>query len=444
MSDALKYIRQNWSQSKVYRFFLVAAALYALFRLVVQGAYLLGLLPGQDAGDFIPLDLQVYLDAAQRLQLRQDLYLKGTIDFLEHYIYSPFYALAFVPFTQLPPVIVSFIHTILHILVYGALYVWWNRIFDRLNLEKVKHILAWTLPLWLVFSPFWDDLGLLNIYVIMALLVTLLFSAVLEERLGWSFLWVLLIMQVKPHWTFAAAIPLLLGRYRFFLKLIGLAIVGYVGVVSATSWALGLPYGWQQYTDYFQFLSNLSGKFPWRGPDAPFLGYNHSITQTLVYWFGETSGILRLATGVKLLLLAPLGIISVRHLLHPVKRIGYKAPQLSLGFFFALYLGVFIWLDVVWELTLSIAIFPYLLATLDRSGAKLWASVVFLPYALLDVWRIASIAIFGPEIVLPGLYISSDPNIYFPLIMLVNLTFYGFLVNHLWNVTISYSRQEYG
>ncbi len=444
MSDALKYIRQHWNQSKVYRYILVAAALYALFRLAVQGVYLIGLLPGQDAGDFIPLDLQVYLDAAQRLQLRQDLYLKGTIDFLEHYIYSPFYALAFIPFTRLPPVIVSFIHTILHILVYGALYVWWNRIFGRLDFEKVRQILAWTLPLWLVFSPFWDDLGLLNIYVIMALLVTLLFSAVLEEQLGWSLLWVLLIMQVKPHWTFAVAIPLLLGRYRFFLKLAGLAVVGYVGVVSVTSWTLGLPYGWQQYTDYFQFLSNLSGKFPWRGPDAPFLGYNHSITQTLVYLFGQTSGILRLATGIKLLLLTPLGVISVRHLLHPVKRIGYKAPQLSLGFFFALYLGVFIWLDVVWELTLSIAIFPYLLATLNRFGAKLWASVVFLPYALLDVWRIVSIAVFGPEIVLPGLYISTDPNIYFPLIMVVNLSFYGFLINHLWDVTKNYSRQEYG
>ncbi len=73
-------------------------------------------------------------------------------------------------------------------------------------------------------------LDVLNIYILLALQATLLIDAVLRERLGWALLWLSLILQTKPMWAFAAAVPLLLGRYRFFLRLVGGAVAIYVGV----------------------------------------------------------------------------------------------------------------------------------------------------------------------------------------------------------------------
>jgi len=59
-------------------------------------------------------------------------------------------------------------------------------------------MLAWLLPVWLVFAQFWSDLGYLNVYVLMALLATLFIDALLDERLGWSLVWVSIILQIKP------------------------------------------------------------------------------------------------------------------------------------------------------------------------------------------------------------------------------------------------------
>ncbi len=434
MSDAFKHIRQNWNQSRVYRFLLAAAALYALFRLAVQGVYLLGLLPGQDGAAFVPVDLQIYLDAARHLLLKQDLYVTGSIKYMELYYYAPSFALAFVPFTWFAPRIVAVVHTLVIIFAYGLLYVWWDRIFTRFGLEKVREILALTLPAWLVFSSFWDDLGFLNVYVIMTLLFTLLLDAILEERLGKSLLWLSIILQIKPHWAFVVIIPLLFKRYRFFFKTIGLAILVYVAIAGATSFIIGFTYGQQQYLDYYQFLLNLRNQFPWRGPETPFMGYNHSITHIFIYWFGIAPNVLQLATGVKILLLIPLTVVSLRQFWQPAKVIVSKNARLVLDFAFVFYLGAFIWLDVVWELTLGIVIFPYLLATVKRAWIRFLIWVVFLPYVLLDVWRITSVAIFGSDVILPGLYIITDPSIYVPLLMIVNLIFYTLLIIRLWDV----------
>ena len=100
----------------------------------------------------------------------------------------------------------------------------------------------------------------------MSLLATLFIEAVLYERLGWSLAWLSIILQLKPQWAFAAAMPLLLGQWRFFLKLIALAIITYGAIVGLMMFVAGSTYVWQQYTDYFQFLLNMRGNFPWRGP----------------------------------------------------------------------------------------------------------------------------------------------------------------------------------
>ena len=438
MSEA---IRHAWSRSRPFRVFLVLALLYALLRLAVHAVYLTTLLapapgdlPGWTGieGPAVPVDLQVYLDGARHFLQHEDLYLTTLEQIEYHYPYPPSYALAFVPFLWLPAAAVSILHTLLHLFAYGLFYISWDRIFRRLGMTRAGDALAYTLPVWLVFSGFWADLGYLNIYFILALLATLLIEAILHERLGWAVLWLSLILQTKPQWAFAALLPLLLGRYRFFFRLMGLAALAYAAVVGVTVLAAGPDYGWAQYGAYARLLVRLQEQFPWRGPEAGFLGYNHSIKQIVVYLLGVSPATLRLATGVKALLLIPLAVVCLRQAFRPARRAGCQAPQLALDLAFALYLGAFIWLDIVWEVSLGIALFGYLLATAGRRWERVLAWVVFLPYALVDVAQVCGFLAFGFDAVLPGPYIITDPSIYLPLIMFVILAFYGLLIRRLW------------
>lgn len=425
----MAHLRQIWSSSKLYRITLIAALVYVLLRLAIQGVLIASLsLSGETEG----YDLQIYLDAATRLQVGQDLYPEGKWDRAEVYYYTPAFALLFIPFSQLPLAIPMIALTLLHLVAYGLLYAWWDGVFRRLDLDRAREVLAWALPIWLVSSSFWGDLSYLNIYVFVTLLATLFIDAILNEHLGRLLLWLSVILQAKPQWAFAIAVPLLLGRWRLFVKLVGLAILVYGAIAGITILAVGPSYGWQQYVDYFRFLWNVRDNFPWRGPDMPFLGYNHSITQSVVYLLGLSPAMLRLATGIKLLLLLPLAAVGLRHLLWPAQRVGRNVPQVALDWAFALYLGAFIWLDVIWELSLGVVVFTYLLATLRQRAARVLAWVVFLPYALLDIWRLLSVAVFGLDIVVPGPFVLTDPAIHVPLIMVVILAFYALLVKRLW------------
>ena len=172
-------IKQLWQSSKTYRVLLTATVLYTVVRLVVQGVVLalmlfpeagiMGGMPGwvDVEGPVVPADLQIYLNAAKHLSARQDLYLQGSLERLEdHYPYAPSFALAFVPFLWLSPLGVSVVHTLLHIVAYGMLYIKWGQIFRRHQLDSATKMLTWALPVWLLFSSFWTDLGYLNIYII--------------------------------------------------------------------------------------------------------------------------------------------------------------------------------------------------------------------------------------------------------------------------------------
>jgi hypothetical protein len=428
----MEQLHRIWTQSKTYRLVLIAAIAYAVLRVGVQVAYLV-LLPRYADPYGVPVDLQIYLDAASRLQSRQDLYPQGP-DRIEVYQYTPVYALAFAPFLALPPLAVAAVHTLAHLAAYGLLYVRWWQILSRVG-RRAQESMVWTLPVWLLFSSFWTDLGYLNVYIPVALLATLLLEAVLDERLGWSLLWLSIILQIKPHWSFAAAVPLLLGRHRFFLKLGVLALVTYVAIAGLTVLGVGPAYGWKQYTDYARFLGNMRAYFPWRGPGAGYLGYNHSITQTVVYVMGITPAAFRLAAVVKVVLLVPLAAVCARVLLHPPRQIGRDVPQLALDLAFALYVGAFIWLDMVWELSLGVALYAYLLATVQARTVKVLLSVAFLVYALLDPLRVISysLSMTGLDLVDPGPYILTDPNIYVPTIMLAILAFCAVLLWRLAN-----------
>lgn len=415
---------------------LIAAIVYALLRLAIQ-IYLFSdaLQPQAIAeGAQVSADLQLsYIPAAQHFKAGEDLYLQGSLEILEyHFPYSPAFAFFFMPILLLPLNILVPLLIVLHITAYILFYIWWNRIFEKSNLNKVAIMWAKILPLFLVFSVFWDDLAYMNIYLITALFATFLVDAVMQEKLGWATFWLgVVILPIKPHWAFALALPLLLGRYKFFFKLLAGSIIAYLVVAGITILAGGVDYGLNQYQDYFGFLTRLSRDFPWWGPDKPFLGYNHSIMQIVLYYLGVSTANMRIATIVKLVLLLPLGLIGLKFLRQPIDKAGYEVPETALALTFALYLGAFIWLDMVWELSLGLVIFAYLLATTQQKRIKTLLWIIFAPYALLDIWRLLSYIALGDSVLYEGAYVLTDPLIYVPWIMMILLAFYALLLQRL-------------
>jgi hypothetical protein len=237
-------------------------------------------------------------------------------------------------------------------------------------------------------------------------------------------------------------VPLLLGRWRFFLRLTALSVLAYAASGGITLLAMGPAYGWQQYGGYARLLLNLRAQFPWRGPEAPFLGYNHSVTQVVVFLLGVSPATLRMATLVKALLLLPLALVAARLLRRPSGQPGHQVPALALDLAFTLYLGTFIWLDMVWEATLAGAAFAYLLPKLSARSARALGWAVFVPYTLVDLWQVVSFALFGSRVLAPGPYVLTDPSIYIPLVLAVIIAFYGLLVWRLWKTTPGRSRIE--
>ena len=429
----MKYIREHWSQSKTFRVLLVLAIIYAVLRLLTQVFLFSDALRPEAVAEGVQIsaDLQQsYIASAQHFQARENLYMKGSLEHVEaHYLYSPAFAFFFSPILLLPLYILLPLMLIIHVGAYALLYVWWSKIFEQNNLTNIARQWANLLPLYLVFSAFWDDLSYMNTYIIVALFATFLIDAILKEKLGWAAFWLgAVILPLKPHWAFALALPLLLGRYRFFFKLLGAAVLAYIIVAALTIVAGGYEYGLRQYQDYFAFLVRLTRDYPWWGPERPFLGYNHSIMQIVLYVFGVSTTNMRLATILKLILLLPLGWIVLKFLRNPIKLAGKDVPETALALVFALYLGAFIWLDMVWELSLGIVIFAYLLATSSQKWIRgvLWA--LFGVYALLDIWRLVSYMALGDNVLYQGAYVLSDPLIYIPWIMMVLLAFYAILL----------------
>jgi hypothetical protein len=418
-------IRQAWSRSKIYRILVIITALLVLLRPVANYFFYWT----DESGVTLPSDFLIYIEAANNFQLRRNLYPAGELPADDMFFqYQPAYALAFTSILWLPDGALLIAFTLLHIAAYGLIYIQWCRIFRELGFDQVNEWMAQTLPVWLIFSAAWYWLDCLNIGIFVALAATLLIEAVMNERLGWAVLWLSLILQTKPTWAFAVAVPLLLGRRRFFFKLVALAAVVYVAIGGMTILAAGPAYGWQQYVGYIQHLGEFRGNWPWRSPDAPCPGENHSITQIVVYLLGVTPTTLQLATGIKWLLLAPLAAFCLLHLVRPVKRVSRDAPELSLGLAFGLYLGSYIWLDMVYEVFLSIVIFVYLVSTLEQLGSKILVWTAFLSYALADLWF--AVSTFGPTT-------ADDRNLWnlsnqIPTVMIVVLVLYALLMKQLW------------
>ncbi len=429
-------IRECWSTSKTYRVLLITSIVYTILRLAIQ-VFLFADAFSPEAvaeGVQVSADLQQsYIASAQHFSTREDLYLKGSLEHVEaHYLYSPAFAFFLSPILLLPLPILLPLMVLIHIAAYVLLYIWWDRIFQKNNLKNISRQWAYLLPIYLVFSPFWDDLSYMNTYMIIALFTTFLIDAILHEKLGWAIFWLgVVILPIKPHWAFALALPLLVGRYKFFFKLIAGSIIAYLAVAGITILAGGGDYGLQQYQDYFGFLARLSRDYPWWGPDEPFLGYNHSILQIVLYYLGVSAANMSIATLIKLLLLLPLGWVGLKFLSKPIDKAGHEVPEIALAFAFALYLAAFIWLDMVWELSLGLVIFAYLLATTQQKWIRTLLWMLFAPYALLDIWRLVSYITLGDSVLYNDAYVLTDPLIYVPWIMMILLVFYAWLLQKL-------------
>ena len=431
----MQYIKECWSSSKTYRVLLILAVVYVVLRMTLQVFLFAGAISSEPAplGDVVSQDLRKsYAVSAQHFQAREDLYLKGSLENVNiaaHYLYSPAFAAFFAPILLLPLQSLLPLMLIIHVVAYTLLYIWWSHIFEQSNLFQIARQWARLLPFYLVFCAFWDDLAFMNMYILVALFATFFIEALLYEKLGWAAFWLgAVILPIKPHWAFALALPLLLGRYRFFLKLLIGAGLAYLTVAGITIVAGGFEYGIRQYQDYFGFLMRLTRDYPWWGPDKPFLGYNHSIMQIVLYSLGVSTANMRLATIIKLILLLPLGWVSLKFLRNPSKQAGSETPGTALALVFVLYLGAFIWLDMVWELSLGMVIFAYLLATSEQKQARVLLWIFFGPYAILDIWRSVTYLALRDDVIYQDVYLLTDPLIYLPWIMLVLLVFYAILL----------------
>lgn len=422
-------VKAYWPESRAYRLALIAALVYFVFRLAIQLYFFSDALRPQAVAEGVQVsaDLQQsYIASARHFQAREDLYIKGSLEHVEaHYLYSPAFAFAFSPILLLPLNILLPLLTIIHIAAYAWLFILWAKIFDESKLTSVSKIWAGLLPLFLVFSVFWDDLAYMNTYILIALCASLLIRAILKENLVQAIFWLgVVILPIKPHWAFALVLPLLLARYRFLIRLIAGSVIAYLIVAAITIAAGGMDYGFRQYSDYLWFLARLSRDYPWWGPDKPFLGYNHSIMQIVVYSLGVSAENMRLASTVKLILLIPLAWVGVKFLRNPINKAGHKVPETALALAFGLYLGAFIWLDMVWELSLGLVIFAFLLPGVEQKWARTLMWIFVAPYALLDIWRLVSYLALGDSILYQDSYVLTDPLIYVPWIMTVLLIFY--------------------
>jgi hypothetical protein len=441
-------IKQNflrsWKEFLIYRIALCMAVVLVLGRLGVHVFYMRSILNPQQHENALPAwwqsaslrlppDLQVYRESASRFSQQLDLYQpKPPFDETAFFQYSPAFTLIYsvTQYLSLPFLVVAM--SVVNIFAYAGLFFLWAHIFKRYRIQSALLMLIQILPVWLLFSGFWIDLGLLNIHVIIALVASLLIYFILQEKLLPAVLILILLVQTKPYWGFLIMIPLLMGRYRFFFRLFILSVLGYIGIILITALMGGFDYVFEQYQNYFRITLNLSRDYPWRLSQDGFLGYNHAIKQVAYYIFGYSSLITGIVNLVKQLMLLPLVLVIIGYLIRPVRQPGWERPYVALDVAFGCYLGVYIFLDFFFELTLGIVVVVYLLSMEKKGWVRGFLWVLFISYALLDFWQTLSYLIVGPDVLVEGIYILTDPSIYFPITLFFLLALYIKMLVRLW------------
>ncbi len=397
------------------RIFLIVACGYACLRFT---AHLIGL------SSLVPYsDLPVYLRTAERLLAGQPLYHLKELASVSYFQYAPVFALYYTPMLSLPINLAALLLSLLYPITYALLFWRWNVILQHLQLEAARQVLWKLLPIILVYEVFWSDLAYLNLYTLIPLCATLLLEAILNKNLPLAILWLAIILPIKPFWAFPVLLPLLFKRWRFFFKLVAGGMIAYLALAVLAGVIVGWSYTFEQYMAYFDFLLHLSSNFSWRIlAEGNLLGYNHSIKQVIVYFGGVSALSLGIAAILKGALLFPLALILFKEWKNPPVN---ESAIRQLNLFWGLYLAVFIWLDIVWEVALGWALCAYLWPFLTRRWERLAIGATFGVMAMLDPWRLASFIAGGDHIVGARGEILTDPSAYAPLILAELLVFYG-------------------
>jgi len=258
----------------------------------------------------------------------------------------------------------------------------------------------------------------------------------LKRRLGWSILWLAIILQIKPQCSFAILIPLCQREFKFLFRLLAGAGLVYLGCMGLTMLAVGPGYVWSEYLAYIRFLLSLNSYFPWT--KLPFLGYNHSILQTIIHFTGWplSRATVGLTAFIKVVLLAPLAWVSWRF--GQIHRPQSHALVLALGW----YLGIYFLMDIVWEVSLVLPILALIWPMLHVRIEKWILAILISLYVVLDFWQTVSYLIWGDAILWQGSYVLTDPSIYVPIILLVLLALYVVVLRFLFTQQMP-SRQIY-
>ncbi len=264
----------------------------------------------------------------------------------------------------------------------------WRRVFSIFLPNSPNLMTAW-LPVWLIYSQWFADQNYLNIYTVLIVLTGALTLAVTRERTGLAVFLAVLILQTKPHYAFPLILPLLLGNRRYFIKLLAGVTIAYLAVAAATVLAVRPSYGLALYGDYARFLTSIQANYPW---SSYYLGYNHS-WYSIIHWiFGIQSWVPTAVTAIKIVSFVPVGWLAWRVLRGRV----VDRPIAALGIALALHLWSMTLLDQLWEVSLAIVAFMFLLATaapiIRRAAIFIGVPFTLLGLAQLVGWGVAILA----------------------------------------------------
>ncbi len=378
-------------------------------------------------------DLVVYLKAGQALLDGATPYTNTPWPDPAVYHYSPAAAwfiaqimrLATLLAGALPFRLLAYLHLALIVGALPLAWLVWRAALRELLPGSTRVMAAW-LPLWLVYSQWFADQNFLNIYTFLIVLSGALMLAVARERTWIAVALAVLILQTKPHYAFPIVLPLLLGRWRYFAKLLLATVAAYALVAGITILAVGPAYGVTLYGEYLRFLTSIAQNYPW---GSYYLGYNHSWYSILHWLFGIQSWTPAVVAFLKIATFAPLGWLTWEWL----RRRPADRATGALGLTFALHLWSMTLLDQLWEASLAIVAFMYLLAAGSARVRRL-SILAGVPFALLGLmqlagWKLA--AVIGRSID------QLDITAQIPVIMAAVLGLYALLV---WTVKRSIPR----
>ncbi|MGQ0601615.1 MAG: glycosyltransferase 87 family protein [Anaerolineales bacterium] len=333
-------------------------------------------------------DLFVYLRAGANVAGDSSPYVNGPWPDAGVYHYSPFLAVALSLLfrngvDEFPLRAATYLYFALAVLAQPLAWWIWRSVFRAVHLSRADNAMILWAPLWLVYSQWFFDLTYLNVSTFWLCLAGALTWAVLRQRTGWVVLLVVVIALAKPHHVYPLLIPMLLGQWRWWLKVVTASGVGYGLTILMTFSRVGPDFGFGLYRDYLDHLLNIAERYPW----TDHIFYNHSWRSILYWLFGFQTWVGPAVTAIRLLFLIPVLWLLWRWWQRP--QLGSeRRSQLALGICFAAHLWALMLVSDLWEAQLLIVVFAYLLAF----GGPLigrWAMLMMVPFSLLSVAQLA-------------------------------------------------------